>query len=288
MADAAYLPASSSALRGSSILAGYLAAPGAAHPWSIDDWHRGRTMPNVGAIVPIYVYATGQRNPDAAADSAAAQSRELGAPDGSVVVLDVEQGGAAAAHRDGFPTAWAEGIANRGLAPWVYTSASTHYTAGGVTSWLADWTDAPHILPGSIATQWASPTVDRSLEVDLSDVDPRALRSLIPATPGKVPNMPELAAPIVAMAERPQGDGYWLVGSDGGVFAFGNAHAGWGLGAKHINAPIVAAASSHTGNGLILVGADGGVFAFGDAAFHGSVPGDGIAPHPGTPGDPTP
>lgn len=32
-----------------------------------------------------------------------------------------------------------------------------------------------------------------------------------------------LAAPIVAIVSTPPGDGYWLVGADGGVFAFGGA-----------------------------------------------------------------
>ena len=32
-----------------------------------------------------------------------------------------------------------------------------------------------------------------------------------------------LDAPIVGMAATPDGGGYWLVASDGGVFSFGNA-----------------------------------------------------------------
>jgi hypothetical protein len=32
-----------------------------------------------------------------------------------------------------------------------------------------------------------------------------------------------LAAPIVAMASTPSGDGYWLLGADSGVFTFGDA-----------------------------------------------------------------
>ena len=34
----------------------------------------------------------------------------------------------------------------------------------------------------------------------------------------------QLAHPIVGMAATPDGKGYWLVGKDGGVFAFGDAH----------------------------------------------------------------
>jgi hypothetical protein len=32
-----------------------------------------------------------------------------------------------------------------------------------------------------------------------------------------------LNKPIVAMASTPTGKGYWLVGSDGGIFTFGDA-----------------------------------------------------------------
>jgi hypothetical protein len=33
----------------------------------------------------------------------------------------------------------------------------------------------------------------------------------------------DLVAPIVAMARRPDGHGYWEVASDGGIFSFGDA-----------------------------------------------------------------
>lgn len=290
MADAAYLPATGTPTLGSVVLAGYLASSGAAHPWSAEDWARARAWPNIGWLLPIYVYATGQGDPAGAARSSADQASSHGAPRGSVLVLDVEQGSAEAAHRSGFPTEWAGELVAEGFEPWIYTSRSTAYAAAvpGAGAWLADWTGRPHLLPNSMATQWTSPLVDRSLAFDLSELNPAGLRRMWPTNPRGAHPMPELAAPIVAIAQRPQGDGYWLVAGDGGVFAFGNAHAGWGLGAKHINAAIVDAFSSHTGNGLTLVGADGGVFTFGDAPFHGSVPGDGIGPAPGTPGDPTP
>ncbi|MDA8340662.1 MAG: hypothetical protein M0007_00310, partial [Actinomycetota bacterium] len=48
-----------------------------------------------------------------------------------------------------------------------------------------------------------------------------------------------LNAPIVGMAATPDGHGYWLVASDGGVFSFGDATFLGSMGAKHLNAPIV-------------------------------------------------
>lgn len=84
-----------------------------------------------------------------------------------------------------------------------------------------------------------------------------------------------LNAPIVAMAVT--GDGYYLVGADGGVFTFGDSGGETGFygslpseGIKP-NAP-VEGISWYSG-GYYLVAADGGVFTFGDAPFYGSMGG---------------
>ena len=69
------------------------------------------------------------------------------------------------------------------------------------------------------------------------------------------------------------GAGYWVLGSDGGVFAFGTARFHGSTGAAKLNQPIVAMAATPTGGGYWLVARDGGVFAFGDASFHGSTGG---------------
>ncbi|MGH9179214.1 MAG: M23 family metallopeptidase [Acidimicrobiales bacterium] len=67
------------------------------------------------------------------------------------------------------------------------------------------------------------------------------------------------------------GAGYWLLGSDGGIFAFGSAAFHGSTGAMKLNQPIVGMAATPTGGGYWLVARDGGIFAFGDAAFHGST-----------------
>jgi uncharacterized repeat protein (TIGR02543 family) len=72
---------------------------------------------------------------------------------------------------------------------------------------------------------------------------------------------------------------YDLVGSDGGVFVFGQPGAGFfgslpGIGV-HVN-DIVGMVSTSGNKGYYLVGSDGGVFAFGDATFEGSLPGIGV------------
>jgi hypothetical protein len=76
---------------------------------------------------------------------------------------------------------------------------------------------------------------------------------------------------VVGMAATPSGRGYWMVGTDGGLFNFGDAGFLGGLGGLHLNAPIVGIAATPSGRGYWMVGADGGVFNFGDAPFLGSL-----------------
>ena len=66
--------------------------------------------------------------------------------------------------------------------------------------------------------------------------------------------------------------GYWLVGRDGGIFAFGDAKFRGSTGSIKLNKPIVGMAVTPNGRGYWLVASDGGVFAFGNGAnFFGST-----------------
>jgi hypothetical protein len=80
-----------------------------------------------------------------------------------------------------------------------------------------------------------------------------------------------LNADVVGMTGTPAGDGYWLLGRDGGVFSFGAARFFGSTGAMRLNQPVVAMASTPTGRGYWLVARDGGVFTFGTAPFLGST-----------------
>jgi hypothetical protein len=73
------------------------------------------------------------------------------------------------------------------------------------------------------------------------------------------------------MAATRTGRGYWLVASDGGIFAFGDAGFHGSTGAIALRQPIVDMARTRTGRGYWLVARDGGVFTFGDARFYGST-----------------
>jgi len=81
----------------------------------------------------------------------------------------------------------------------------------------------------------------------------------------------DLNSPIVGMASLQGGGGYWLVASDGGVFAFGDAGFFGSTGAISLVSPMVGMASTPDGGGYWLVAGDGGVFSFGNAAFWGSA-----------------
>jgi hypothetical protein len=122
-----------------------------------------------------------------------------------------------------------------------------------------------------------------------------------------------LSQPAVAMADDDATGGYWLVGSDGGIFTFdapfygsmggiplnrpivgmaGDPQTGgyWevasdggifafnapflgSMGGTRLNQPVVGMAPTPDGNGYWLVASDGGIFAFGDAGFSGSMGG---------------
>lgn len=82
-----------------------------------------------------------------------------------------------------------------------------------------------------------------------------------------------LAGPILDSVVTPDGRGYYMLGSDGGVFTFGNAvFVGSlpGLGVV-LNQPAVGLVPDPDRDGYWIVAADGGVFGF-RAPFRGAVP----------------
>jgi hypothetical protein len=73
------------------------------------------------------------------------------------------------------------------------------------------------------------------------------------------------------MAATPDGGGYWLVASDGGIFTFGDASYLGSTGHTTLNKPIVGIATTPDGDGYWLVASDGGIFTYGAARFLGST-----------------
>jgi beta-N-acetylhexosaminidase len=94
----------------------------------------------------------------------------------------------------------------------------------------------------------------------------------LPVTITQPPPSTQVLYPFgYGLSLRPRG--YWEVGSDGGVFAFGDAGFYGSLGGRVLNGSIVGVASTPDGRGYWEVASDGGVFSFGDASFYGSMGG---------------
>jgi hypothetical protein len=72
----------------------------------------------------------------------------------------------------------------------------------------------------------------------------------------------------MAMAPARDGSGYWLVASDGGIFAFDVPFYG-SVGGTKLNKPISGIVPGDAG--YMMVGSDGGIFSFGSVAFYGSL-----------------
>ena len=66
------------------------------------------------------------------------------------------------------------------------------------------------------------------------------------------------------------GSGYWLVASDGGIFAFDAPFKG-SMGGKDLAKPVTGMV--RYGDGYLMVGEDGGIFNFSSLDFAGSLGG---------------
>ncbi len=86
-----------------------------------------------------------------------------------------------------------------------------------------------------------------------------------------------LNQPIVGMVPSANGQGYYMVASDGGVFAFNTTFAGSCPGIGGCSGTAVAVASDASGNGYWLATNTGHVYSFGGAPYFGA-PGPLIAP----------
>jgi hypothetical protein len=86
------------------------------------------------------------------------------------------------------------------------------------------------------------------------------------------------APPVPTPTPTPTPHGYWLVGSDGGIFTFGSSQFYGSTGNLKLQRPVVGISPTSDRNGYWMVASDGGVFAYGDAGFVGSIPGVGLHP----------
>ena len=146
--------------------------------------------------------------------------------------------------------------------------------------------DAPAASPPRPATATAAAARRTAARLLAGGIGRRHLHLRLRPVPRLDRRRIHLQRPVVGITPTASRGGYWLVASDGGIFAFGNAGyygsiPGSGLspagsGLPHsLNAPIVGMVPSSDGGGYFMVASDGGVFAFGDARFEGSCPGIG-------------
>jgi myo-inositol-hexaphosphate 3-phosphohydrolase len=80
-----------------------------------------------------------------------------------------------------------------------------------------------------------------------------------------------LNKPVQSLVPDADGIGYWLVASDGGIFAFDADFRG-SLGSVKLNKPVTGMV--RYGKGYLMVGEDGGIFSFSDKTFVGSLGGN--------------
>ena len=78
----------------------------------------------------------------------------------------------------------------------------------------------------------------------------------------------KLNGPVLGSVATPSGKGYYMVASDGGIFAFDAPFRG-SMGDQKLNKPVVGMV--RYGDGYLMVGADGGIFNFSNLPFSGSL-----------------
>lgn len=94
------------------------------------------------------------------------------------------------------------------------------------------------------------------------------------ARSGKAPSPEPKKGGAMDLVPTPSGKGYWVVDSDGAVFAYGDARYYGGPNTlPAINAPIVGMAARPQGDGYWIAGSDGGIYAYGKAPYKGSMGG---------------
>ncbi|MDA8197745.1 MAG: hypothetical protein M0019_11140, partial [Actinomycetota bacterium] len=103
--------------------------------------------------------------------------------------------------------------------------------------------------------------------------------STVPPTVVSPSTVPPLGTSLPSSLGTPNGQGYILVGKDGGIFSFGGSSYKGSIpqliGSHVINSlnqPIVGAIATPDGKGYWLVASDGGVFSFGGSSYKGSIP----------------
>ncbi len=177
------------------------------------------------------------------------------------------------------PVVWSVSPASGASATATPVTITREFFTGATTVTLSNGLSATNVValsPGTIdATIPANPQPSGASSSATINVTTPAGTSSSATTftwvgPGAPPPVsPPPGSPPPAATPR----GYYLVGSDGGIFAFGGAPFYGSTGSIHLNQPIVGMAVTPDHRGYWFVAADGGIFAYGDAGFYGSTGG---------------
>jgi hypothetical protein len=141
------------------------------------------------------------------------------------------------------------GIAVLVLTTVTISWAREHGTSGATVTLRASRRGSHSRAAASAAAAAPAPTADSVVPFGGAALGPNSL-----TTPD---------TPVVGMAATPDGKGYWLVASDGGIFTFGDAGFYGSEGGATLHEAIVGMAATPDGKGYWLVAADGGIFTFG-------------------------
>ena len=177
---------------------------------------------------------------------------------------------------------WTVSITDQTTGNSIGSKPVTYNGPGDSAEWIEE-------LPTAVGT--AQPTLANFGSATFSDM------TYDPASPGAASltpiNMIDESGNVIATAGPttsngssssftdsyvPSARGYWLVGSDGGIFSFGQAQFYGSTGSLHLQRPVVGIVPTADHGGYWLDASDGGVFSYGDTQFYGSIPGLGFHP----------
>lgn len=170
-----------------------------------------------------------------------------------------------------------------GVAPLITSGTSTTFTAGayGTFSFTATGSPPPTFSETGGLPAGTSLSSGGVLSGTPASGAAGVYTISVTATNGVAPDAHQSFAIDVASAPPPPPvptHGYWLVGSDGGIFSFGSAGFHGSMGGITLQRPVVGIVPTADRGGYWLDASDGGVFSFGDTQFYGSIPGLGLHP----------
>ncbi len=181
--------------------------------------------------------------------------------------------------------AWVSHVqAALGRAPLVYTGPYFWGQIGAPSSQatslvVADWGPSCPLVPQSwpswqfwqYADNGSVPGISGLVDLDRFNGSASALAALTGA-PSPNSDIPS-ASDYTGITSTADGNGYWIVKGDGGIFSFGDAQFHGSAANDHLTLPAVGLAPTFDHGGYWVAAADGGLFSFGDAAFAGSMGG---------------